>query len=270
MLTSYSFILMYPSLLLISNEIFCNDKIQAQDRNCYARLSQYVVTVIAGVVIYFFSVAIIMLNNVNKIKDWINRYDYMSLNDTDFFFILEVYICTRALLDALPYDKFDVYFYYTKCLLLTLYSSALWIYIYRGVVFQSEHIQKYILAGMTIITSLDISVSIGQWTHYDTHYFIYYFVAINAFLLTMISISIQDYLSLLSYRTTFKKFKDLKVTTTIILSHYISMEMNERKKMNYHGIIANHLNTCEDPSCFCKKKTIFDVTKNKMVSTKDM
>jgi len=33
-----------------------------------------------------------LLNNIYKIKDWMNRYDYLSMNVTYFQFFFEVYL----------------------------------------------------------------------------------------------------------------------------------------------------------------------------------
>lgn len=48
-----------------------------------------------------------------------------------------------------------------------------------------------------------------------------------------------------------------------MINHYLSIEMTERKRLNYYGILQYHLKTCTDISCFCKKKDVFDATKNK-------
>ena len=47
------------------------------------------------------------------------------------------------------------------------------------------------------------------------------------------------------------------------------MEMGEQKKMNYIGIMRYHINTCQEVSCLCKKKTVFDTIKNRMSEIND-
>lgn len=59
--------------------------------------------------------------------------------------------------------------------------------------------------------------------------------------------------------------KDLKLYVSITVNHYMAMEMTEPKKLNYHGLLKYHLNSCRDAGCFCKKNSTFDIQKNKMV-----
>lgn len=57
--------------------------------------------------------------------------------------------------------------------------------------------------------------------------------------------------------------QELKRHVNTMINHYLGMEMTERKKLVYYGILQHHLKTCADAACFCKKADVFDVTKNK-------
>lgn len=50
-----------------------------------------------------------------------------------------------------------------------------------------------------------------------------------------------------------------------MLNQYVVMELNEEKRVTYYGLLKYHLNNCKDPACFCKKRSAFDISKNKMV-----
>jgi hypothetical protein len=118
---------------------------------------------------------------------------------------------------------------------------------------------------MAIIAANDISISIGQWLPFDEHFFGYYFVAIGVILVFSTTQSAEEYFEWISRRIKFNSFEELKLTSNILINHYVGMEMSDRKKINYLGILKYHLNTCTDPSCFCKKKSIYDVVKNKFI-----
>ena len=55
------------------------------------------------------------------------------------------------------------------------------------------------------------------------------------------------------------------MTVNIMLNQYVVMEVSEEKRVTYYGLLKYHLNNCKDPSCFCKRKSAFDISKNKMV-----
>lgn len=55
------------------------------------------------------------------------------------------------------------------------------------------------------------------------------------------------------------------MTVNIMLNQYIVMELNEEKRVSYFGLLRYHLSHCKDTACFCKKRSAFDISKNKMV-----
>ena len=55
------------------------------------------------------------------------------------------------------------------------------------------------------------------------------------------------------------------MTVNIMLNQYIVMELNEEKRVSYYGLLRFHLSNCKDTGCFCKKRSAFDISKNKMV-----
>lgn len=126
---------------ILFNEIFCNDRLERDMRSCKVDPARYTIVCIVCIAIAILILLTSFFNSVYKIKDWMNRYDYMSLNQPNFHLFLEVYISIRSISDSLPFDEMNEYFYYTKCLLIAIYSSNVLVYSYRQIVFQSEQIQ---------------------------------------------------------------------------------------------------------------------------------
>lgn len=57
----------------------------------------------------------------------------------------------------------------------------------------------------------------------------------------------------------------MKISMNTILNHYMGMEMTDSKRLNYIGLLRFHMTMCVDSNCFCKKNSIFDIYKNKMI-----
>lgn len=127
---------------LFFHEISCNDSQDPNDRSCRKDPGSYIATTIGCVTLSVTIVVIIILNSIYFIKDWINKYDHLSMNAPQFMTIFEIYLFVRAVSDALPFDQFSIYVYYVRCLLVTLYTGYLLFYALIKIAFQSLYVQR--------------------------------------------------------------------------------------------------------------------------------
>ena len=74
------------------SEIFCNDRLEIEERGCKSQVGAYAPLTIGCIAIMTMIFFTLVLNNIYKIKDWMNRYDYLSMNVTYFQFFFEVYL----------------------------------------------------------------------------------------------------------------------------------------------------------------------------------
>lgn len=65
--------------------------------------------------------------------------------------------------------------------------------------------------------------------------------------------------------TVMPRNQELKLTVNTLITHYLAHETSERMKMNLLGILRHHIDVCNEASCFCKKHSTFDSSKNKMI-----
>ena len=148
MVKSYSWILLFPTVIVRSphqiffHEIACNDSQTKEKRSCISEPGSYVATTIGCVILSVVIGFIAVFNNIYLIKDWIDKYDHLSMNAPQFMFMLEIYFFVRAVSDALPYDQFNIYVYYVRCLLLALYTGYMLLFALLKVAFQSAHVQQ--------------------------------------------------------------------------------------------------------------------------------
>jgi len=61
-------------------------------RSCVVNVTSYTITLIGCVILGGLLVFILILNTIYDVKDWINKYDYMSMNFPSFMFHLELYM----------------------------------------------------------------------------------------------------------------------------------------------------------------------------------
>lgn len=93
-----------------------------------------VLSVVIGVIVVY--------NNIYLVKDWIDKYNHLSMNAPQFMAMLEAYVFIRAVSDALPFDQFSVYVYYVRCLLVALYTGYMLLFAVVKIVFMSPHVQQ--------------------------------------------------------------------------------------------------------------------------------
>ena len=55
-------------------------------------MTSYTITFIGCITLAGLLLFILILNTVYDVKDWINKYDYMSMNHPSFMFHLELYM----------------------------------------------------------------------------------------------------------------------------------------------------------------------------------
>lgn len=115
------------------------------------------------------------------------------------------------------------------------------------------------------MTANDLAISIGQWIPDPLHQYGFYFIGITFLLLLMLFLSFDRYHFSIASRTKFKTFEELKLTCNILINHFLNVEMNTEKKVMMYGILSQHILYCSKPDCFCRRDTVFDVAKNKMV-----
>lgn len=148
MVKSYSWILMFPtvsvhtSYQIFFHEISCNDVRVQADRACRTDPAAYAATAIGCVVLATVLVLIMAFNHVYFIKDWINKYDNLSMNAPQYMIMFEVYLFVRAVSDALPFDEFNINVYYVRCLLIAVYTGYMLFYAAWKMVFHSLHVQQ--------------------------------------------------------------------------------------------------------------------------------
>lgn len=142
MVQSYAWTLLFPTVNLLFHEIACNDSADAALRVCRADPAVYAVTAAGCVLLAAVVVVVSLFNRIYFVKDWLNKYDHLAMNAPHFMLALEAYLFVRAVTDALPFDEFNSYVYYVKCLLVCAYSGYMLAYAALKLVFQSLHVQQ--------------------------------------------------------------------------------------------------------------------------------
>lgn len=111
-------------------------------RSCRADRPAYAVTAAACILLTFVIVCMAILNHLYFVKDWLNKYDHLSMNRPAFMILFEIYIVVRSITDSLPYDDMIIQVYYIKCLIISIYTTGMLFYCLLSVVFQSLHVQR--------------------------------------------------------------------------------------------------------------------------------
>jgi hypothetical protein len=145
---SFSWFLLFPTISVRSsnqqffNEISCNDVQNPEARSCRSDVATYVTTAVGCLILTGLLMGTMVSNHIYLVKDWINKYDHLAFNRPQFMLLLDCYIVVRAITDSLPFDQMSIYVYYSKCLIMTIYTIYMLAFALFKVVFQSLHVQQ--------------------------------------------------------------------------------------------------------------------------------